>query len=163
CWPITHPQPPGPGDSRVRVMTYNVKWGRRALGAVLHEIVAVDPDLLLVQDTKEGLDDLLRQLLPDRQVRRAGQQVIARRRALPADLTAPVPSLSCRRLFQAGLSDAFSAAGRGYGYTYGHNLPLGYSYVRLDHIMATSPWQVEDCWAGDERGSDHRPVIADLR
>jgi vancomycin resistance protein VanJ len=78
------------------------------------------------------------------------------------DLNAPVQSLVCRRLFSAGLRDAFSEAGYGYGYTYGAFTPVHRSYVRIDHIMASHHWQFEHCWVGNETGSEHCPVIADL-
>jgi endonuclease/exonuclease/phosphatase (EEP) superfamily protein YafD len=78
------------------------------------------------------------------------------------DLNAPVQSVACKTLFDAGLSDAFSDAGRGYGYTYGKTTKLGMSYVRIDHIMISAQWQAQACWPGNDQGSDHRPVIADL-
>lgn len=49
---------------------------------------------------------------------------------LGGDLNSPVQSLACRQLMAAGLFDAFSQAGWGYGYTYGHSLRVGHSYVR---------------------------------
>jgi endonuclease/exonuclease/phosphatase (EEP) superfamily protein YafD len=82
---------------------------------------------------------------------------------LGGDLNAPVQSMVCRALAGAGLADAFSAAGRGYGYTYGHLLRLRHSYLRIDHLMTSPHWEVLDCWTGGADGSDHRPVIADLR
>ena len=87
---------------------------------------------------------------------------------LAGDLNSPEPSLVCLTLKQAGLQDAFSAAGRGYGYTYGqfllaHRIPwLHHSWMRLDHIMASSGLRVWRCWVGTGEASDHRPVIADL-
>lgn len=78
------------------------------------------------------------------------------------DLNAPVQSLVCRRLFGAGLRDAFSEAGFGYGYTYGAYTRVGHPYVRIDHILAGRRWRVQDCWVGNAAGSDHCPVIADL-
>lgn len=81
---------------------------------------------------------------------------------LAGDLNAPVQSLVCRQLFAVGLRDAFSVAGRGYGYTFGHSLRLRHSYVRLDHILASAHWQVRACRVGSASGSDHRPLIADV-
>ena len=78
------------------------------------------------------------------------------------DLNAPVQSLVCRRLFAAGLRDAFSEAGSGYGYTYGAYTRVGAPYVRIDHVLASRGWRVAGCWVGNTEGSDHRPVIADL-
>lgn len=81
---------------------------------------------------------------------------------LTGDLNAPVQSLVCRRLFDAGLRDAFSEAGRGYGYSYGQYTRVGTPYVRIDHILVSRQWQVQRCWVGNSQGSDHSPVIADL-
>jgi vancomycin resistance protein VanJ len=81
---------------------------------------------------------------------------------LTGDLNAPVQSLVCRPLFDAGLRDAFSEAGTGYGYTYGKYTRVGYPYVRIDHILVSREWKVQHCWVGNSTGSDHCPVIADL-
>ena len=78
------------------------------------------------------------------------------------DLNAPVQSLVCRALTGTGLRDAFSASGRGYGYTYGHRLRVRQSYVRIDHILTSREWRTLACWTGGTDGSDHSPVIADL-
>jgi endonuclease/exonuclease/phosphatase (EEP) superfamily protein YafD len=87
---------------------------------------------------------------------------------LAGDLNSPEPSRVCATLKDAGLQDAFSEGGRGYGYTYGHfllqhRIPwLHLSWMRLDHIMASSRMHVWRCWVGNGWASDHRPVIADL-
>lgn len=78
------------------------------------------------------------------------------------DMNAPVQSLVCRDLMDTGLRDAFDLSGCGYGYTYGHNSRLAHSYVRIDHVLLSKPWQALRCWTGEAPGSDHRPVIADL-
>lgn len=80
------------------------------------------------------------------------------------DLNAPEPSLVCRTLLHLGLRDAFSQAGHGYGYSYGHRLSVGLHrpFVRIDHILVSRDWAVEACRVGGMEGSDHRPVIADL-
>jgi len=84
------------------------------------------------------------------------------------DFNAPDPSRVCATLRGAGLRDAFSAGGRGYGYTYGHLLPKRripwwtLSWMRIDHIMTSARIRVWRCWVGTGKASDHRPVIADL-
>ncbi len=78
------------------------------------------------------------------------------------DFNAPVQSVVCKNMFALGLSDAFSAAGAGYGYTYGETTKVGRSYVRIDHIFTSPQWQVLNCWVGTSAGSDHCPVFADL-
>jgi len=78
------------------------------------------------------------------------------------DFNAPLASMVCRRATRGRLLDAFANAGRGYGYTYGHSLKFGKSFVRIDHVFVDPRLGVTDCWAGDASGSDHRPVIADI-
>ncbi len=78
------------------------------------------------------------------------------------DLNAPMQSLVCRRLFGAGLRDAFAEGGFGYGYTYGAYTRVGQPYVRIDHVLASRAWDFGGCWVGNSVGSDHCPVIADL-
>jgi endonuclease/exonuclease/phosphatase (EEP) superfamily protein YafD len=60
------------------------------------------------------------------------------------------------------LRDAFSSAGRGYGYTHGHSTRLGFSFLRIDHVLLSPEIGVADCFVGQKEASDHRPVIADL-
>lgn len=81
---------------------------------------------------------------------------------IAGDFNSPVQGLTCRSLFDLNMQDAFDAAGKGYGYTYGRFLKPGYSFIRIDHILFNQFWQAENCWAGNDEGSDHRPVIADL-
>jgi endonuclease/exonuclease/phosphatase (EEP) superfamily protein YafD len=234
---------------RARLMTYNVKWGKRDLGAILSEVVQADPDLLALQDTNETVNRFIKMLLPGRYTFSSGQYFIASRwpltnaetrplaspdgRSTPSsylycrvrmgrrdvtfcdvhlltpregltavknfegggfsdlawnsrvrfhqamslamdlddetgplllagDLNSPVQSLTCRALLKLGLQDAFSAAGRGYGYTYGRFTPLRHPFLRIDHILASPHWRIEACRAGNVQGSDHRPVVADL-
>ena len=84
------------------------------------------------------------------------------------DFNSPSNSLVCETLKDAGLRDAFDERGNGYGYSYGHfllknRLPwLRLSWMRIDHIMATSPMIPRRCWVGTGAASDHRPVVADF-
>lgn len=78
------------------------------------------------------------------------------------DLNAPPPSLVSRRLREVGLTDAFAASGRGYGYTYGHDELFGHSFVRIDRIFLSQHFVPARTLVGGTTGSDHRPVIADL-
>ncbi len=81
---------------------------------------------------------------------------------MAGDFNAPERSLVLRPLLQAGLRDAFSAAGLGYGYTHGHSLRPGWSINRIDHILVSDDLGVEHCDVGGKEASEHRPVIADL-
>lgn len=78
------------------------------------------------------------------------------------DLNASETSPVVRALIATGLRDAFSSAGFGYGYTHGHSLRLGFSFLRLDHILVSADIGVHDSYVGEPDASDHRPVIADL-
>jgi endonuclease/exonuclease/phosphatase (EEP) superfamily protein YafD len=87
---------------------------------------------------------------------------------LAGDLNSPENSRVCATLKEAGLQEAFSQGGRGYGYSYGHfllrhRIPwLHFSWMRLDHIMTSPQMRVLWCWVGTWKVSDHRPVIAEL-
>jgi vancomycin resistance protein VanJ len=55
-------------------------------------------------------------------------------------------------------TDAFTAAGWGWGHTF-----FGpKTAVRIDHILAGPGWYCRRCWVGPNIGSPHRPVLADL-
>lgn len=55
--------------------------------------------------------------------------------------------------------NAFAKAGRGFGYT---RLTRWHG-VRIDHVLADRHWAVECCRVCDDVGSDHLPVVAELR
>lgn len=88
------------------------------------------------------------------------------RESLPAilggDFNAPESSVACQLIRDAAFRDAFSEAGRGYGYTSGHRLRFGISFARIDHIYVSKEWGVKQCFPGEKLGSDHRPVVADI-
>lgn len=81
---------------------------------------------------------------------------------IAGDLNAPPASLVTRMLTDQGLVDAFTAAGRGYGYTFGHTLLVGRPFLRLDRILASHHLTPVNAWVGGASGSDHRPVIVDM-
>lgn len=78
------------------------------------------------------------------------------------DMNSPMQSVVCRGFARAGLRDAFTEAGSGYGYTYGAKTAVGFPYVRIDHVFVNDQFKVTRCWVGNDVGSDHCPVIADL-
>ena len=78
------------------------------------------------------------------------------------DLNATESSDVVGQLLGAGLRDAFSSAGRGYGATYGHALRPRFSFLRIDHILVSPRVAVHRCFTGTADASDHRPVIAEL-
>jgi endonuclease/exonuclease/phosphatase family metal-dependent hydrolase len=113
----------------------------------------------------QGLDEWRRNF-DDRlgQATRLAADIAQRQRPLivAGDLNAPEPAAVIRTLLRGGLRDAFSAAGLGYGYTHGHTLRPGFSFLRIDHVLVSPEIGVADSFAGGWRASEHRPVIADL-
>jgi endonuclease/exonuclease/phosphatase (EEP) superfamily protein YafD len=55
-------------------------------------------------------------------------------------------------------SDAFSAAGSGFGLTY----YVRSTQLRIDHILTGTRINTVRCWVGIDVGSPHRPFVADL-
>lgn len=98
------------------------------------------------------------------QARLLARDVASRSRpvVLAGDLNAPEHSPVVQALLGAGLRDAFSAAGVGYGHTHGHSLRPHISFNRLDHVLVSSQIGVAECFVGGKHASEHRPVIADL-
>jgi endonuclease/exonuclease/phosphatase (EEP) superfamily protein YafD len=78
------------------------------------------------------------------------------------DLNAPPPALASQALADAGLVDTFAKSGRGYGYTFGHTLLAGRSFLRIDRILASTHFFLVRATVGGAEGADHRPVIADI-
>jgi endonuclease/exonuclease/phosphatase (EEP) superfamily protein YafD len=113
----------------------------------------------------EGIDDW-RQNYADRlgQARALARdlQGSARPLIVAGDLNAPESSEVVRTLLRLGLRDAFSSASRGYGYSYGHALRVGFSFLRIDHVLVSPEIGVADAFPGGAQASEHRPVIADL-
>jgi vancomycin resistance protein VanJ len=81
---------------------------------------------------------------------------------LAGDLNAPPPSLACRTLMLPGFKNAFSEAGVGYGHTYGGSVWPHIPFMRIDHLLVSRHWSVRSAWVGNDGGSEHRPVVADL-
>jgi endonuclease/exonuclease/phosphatase (EEP) superfamily protein YafD len=76
---------------------------------------------------------------------------------LAGDFNTPPESAIFRRVWGA-YSDAFTAAGWGWGYTFAG----GKTQVRIDHVLAGKGWHCDHSWVGPQVGSPHRPVLADL-
>lgn len=78
---------------------------------------------------------------------------------LAGDFNMPVES-SIFRQFWTRFDDAFEEAGLGFGYTKFENR---YVKARIDHVLFAPRWmEARGAWVGQDVGSDHRPVIADL-
>lgn len=81
---------------------------------------------------------------------------------LAGDLNADEHSPIVRRLLATGLRDAFSSSSVGYGYTLGHALKPGFSFLRIDHVLVGPDIGVADCSTGGREASEHRPVVCNL-
>ena len=78
------------------------------------------------------------------------------------DFNMPVESCIYRQWWSR-YTNAFSAVGTGFGYTRWatvRRIPFG---VRIDHILTGDGWAPVRCQLGPDVGSDHLPVLADLR
>jgi endonuclease/exonuclease/phosphatase family metal-dependent hydrolase len=76
---------------------------------------------------------------------------------LGGDFNSPASDVIHRRLSR-DFTDAFSAAGTGWGDTYQRRFPI----LRIDNIYATRHFTPVRCRAVSTRNSDHRMVVADL-
>ncbi len=71
------PPKPTPGTLHIRIMTYNVKGGRRDAAAIAADITRYHPDILLMQDQQGVLQGIVGKLLKSWNVRYDYQFVIA--------------------------------------------------------------------------------------
>jgi endonuclease/exonuclease/phosphatase (EEP) superfamily protein YafD len=67
-------------------------------------------------------------------------------------------------LSDAGLTDAFRAAGWGFGFTWPSRSRIGLLrlLVRIDYIWHSAHFRTIHAWVGPDAGSDHLPVLARL-
>lgn len=82
---------------------------------------------------------------------------------LMGDFNAPEDSPVLAKLLELPLNDAFSEAGNGWGYTYGHAVHRNIDFLRIDHILVSPELDTISARVGPSRASDHHAVIADLR
>jgi endonuclease/exonuclease/phosphatase (EEP) superfamily protein YafD len=88
-----------------------------------------------------------------------------RRERLPVlmagDFNATWGHRAFRRVLDAGLTDAAAARGRPFQMTWrqGGRLP---PLTRIDHVLTTGELAVVAIRTGEGRGSDHRPIVADI-
>jgi len=82
----------------------------------------------------------------------AGPRIVA------GDFNLPVESAIYERHW-ADFTNTFSEVGLGLG-TSKATRTFG---IRIDHVLVGPDWVVEGAWVGEHFGSDHRPMIADVR
>ncbi len=138
--------------NEVELFTAHLLSPRHGINATRHEGAEG------IDDWQQNFEDRLSQSRTlAGAVAKQGRPVI-----VAGDLNAPETSPVIRTLLDRGLRDAYSSAGRGYGYTHGHSTRLMIPFLRIDHILVGPEIGVVDAFAGGRDGSEHRPVIADL-
>lgn len=117
-------------------------------------------DMLRDGDT----DEAARVLQAGSDRRRNESQLIANRVApmsrpilLAGDFNMPSDSPIWRQCWSQ-FTDAFEAAGWGYGLSYASRRAA----FRIDHVLASPDVVCEECWLGPNLGSPHRPLVADV-
>jgi len=81
---------------------------------------------------------------------------------IAGDFNMPADGVIYRRMWSK-YANAFSTAGLGFGHTKQTKV-VGCQYgSRIDHILAAPGWRPCRSWVGPDLGSDHLPLIADLR
>jgi endonuclease/exonuclease/phosphatase (EEP) superfamily protein YafD len=98
------------------------------------------------------------------QLRHVDEELRRERRPLvvAGDFNATRHHPSFRRLLSHGLADAHERRGRGWARTWPRERwPLP-PLMRLDHVLVTPEVTVQSVREGVGRGSDHRPIVADL-
>ena len=78
------------------------------------------------------------------------------------DFNAAEQSPVIENLKLAQLHDAFSEAGRGWGYTHGHALNQGIDLYRIDHILLSPSLRALHFEVGNSQASEHNPIVADV-
>ena len=136
----------------VRVVNLHLETARRGFEAVAELDVQGMRDNLLLRD---GESRLARRWADAAVPARAGAYdpplVVA------GDFNMPVES----RIFRAHWGDmrnAFSEAGRGFGFTRFN----GWIRVRIDHVLTDDRWRAAEAVVGRHQGSDHRPLVVEL-
>lgn len=133
-------------------------------------LITPRPGLQAVLDSRRGIDlgglPALRSIL---EVRDEESQSLSRwvldhpgPKIVVGDFNTPADSLVFRRDW-SGLTNAFPSAGFGFGFTK-FTETQGWVYgARIDHVLFSPPWSCVRAWVGPDIGSDHRPLVVDLR
>ena len=140
------------GISKFAVYNTHLSTPREALNSIRH----LEPDFY----------DLIKLNIRDRENQAARLAQAVSKEELPfilgGDFNAPEKSIMISPLFKIGLKNTFSERGLGFGYTKGHDIQLGISFARIDHIFISTKWSTVLSKTGSSLGSDHRPMLADV-
>ena len=113
-------------------------------------------------DGVDGWNANLDERIRESQLIAAAVQQLPRPLLVMGDFNAREESPVVQNLLRTGLRDAWSVAGRGWGFTYGHAVHKRIDFLRIDHILVSPELTVSRAKVGGSRASDHNPVIADL-
>ncbi len=85
-------------------------------------------------------------------------------RIMAGDFNATDDHQPFRQLVDSGWTDAHHVKGCGFDATWpADGVGLPFAVYRLDHVLVTDHFEVLDLRLGDPAGSDHKPVITDIR
>ena len=131
----------------VRVVNVHLPTMRNGMEAVIHKKWDGLKDLDALNADRNAASELARGLM-------AGPEMPT---IVAGDFNLTRESRVFRRHW-GDLTDAFDAAGFGFGYT----KFTSWHGARIDHILYDDAWTCRRCRVGPDIGSDHRPVIARL-
>jgi len=140
------------GPSRFAVYNTHLSTPREALNAIRHR------ESNFYKSVKTNIRD--RELQSNQLAAAVSKEKLPF--ILGGDFNAPENSIMISPFIKLGLKNVFSERGLGFGYTKGHDLQLGFSFIRIDHIFISSEWLPVLSQVGSSLGSDHRPVLADV-
>jgi vancomycin resistance protein VanJ len=138
------------------ICNLHLRSPREGLATVADRWVLVNPSRRkAVEDEIEYRDAESRDL-------RARLKSIESPLIVAGDFNMPCESAIYRRHW-GDFANGFSERGWGFGYSKATWIgPISFG-TRIDHVLSSQRWAVERCWVATEIGSDHLPVIADLR
>jgi endonuclease/exonuclease/phosphatase (EEP) superfamily protein YafD len=120
--------------------------GRRVVCYGVHPLPPMSPAYAADRD------ELFRQLA-ERVRREAGPVIVA------GDFNATPWSHGMRPLVAAGLRD--TQLGHGFSATWQRRIPI--FAIPIDHVLVAGDLTAAARWTGPDLGSDHRPIVAELR
>jgi vancomycin resistance protein VanJ len=106
-------------------------------------------------------DEELTKNVIERQKEARGLHQVAQKNTSPLMMAGDFNLLSDSGIYRENflsLSDAFTTAGFGFGWTY-HSK---WTSMRIDHILTNDSFNCIDCRVGPDVGSPHQPLIADF-
>lgn len=110
-------------------------------------------------EARAELNAMVRNSESERAAMWAARHADTRPVIVAGDFNMPVETRIYRDHWGA-LTNAFDARGTGFGFT---RYDGRWLRVRIDHVLAAPRWfDVRGAWVGEDAGSDHLPMVADL-